>query len=139
LFALGIFEAGMVAALTISLTSAYAFGEVTGKPHSMNTSFKDGLPFYGILVVAAGIAASLVLVPNAPLVYIALIVNVIATLAMPPAIVFLMLLVNDREIMGSMGNGTWSNFLGITVTVLLILAGLVFGIVTVFPHLLPSK
>jgi Mn2+/Fe2+ NRAMP family transporter len=66
------------------------------------------------------------------------VVNVIATLAMPPAIVFLLLLVNDREIMGEHANGRLSNFFGGTVTILLILAGIIFGITTVFPHLLPS-
>ncbi|HEY3780966.1 MAG TPA: NRAMP family divalent metal transporter [Fimbriimonadaceae bacterium] len=138
LFALGIFEAGLVAALTISLSSAYAFGEVTGKSHSMNAGFKEGLPFYGILLAAAAISGTLVLIPNAPLVYIVLIVNVIATLSMPPAVVFLMLLVNDKEIMGKYANGRWSNVLGVGVTVLLILAGLFYAVVTIFPHrLLP--
>jgi Mn2+/Fe2+ NRAMP family transporter len=138
LFALGIFEAGLVAALTISTSSAYAFGEVTERPHSMNSSLREGWPFYCVLVAAAGIAAVLVLIPNAPLVFISLIVNVIATLAMPPAIVFLMLLVNDREIMGEYANGRLTNFLGISVTVLLVLAGIIFGITTAFPQLVPS-
>jgi Mn2+/Fe2+ NRAMP family transporter len=138
LFALGIFEAGLVAALTISTSSAYAFGEVMDRPHSLNSSLREGWPFYCVLFAAAGIAAVLVLIPNAPLVFISLIVNVIATLAMPPAIVFLMLLVNDREIMGEYANGRLTNFLGISVTVLLVLAGIIFGITTAFPQLVPS-
>ena len=138
LFAIGIFEAGLVAALTISSSSAYAFGEVTGRPHSLNSSLREGWPFYAVLVAAAGIAAALVLIPNAPLVFIVLIVNVIATLAMPPAIVFLLLLVNDREIMGEHANGRLGNVFGIAVTVFLVLAGLIFGITTVFPQLIPS-
>lgn len=136
LFAIGIFEAGLVAALTISSSSAYAFGEVTGRPHSLNNSLREGWPFYAVLVAAAGIAATLVLIPNAPLVFIVLIVNVIATLAMPPAIVFLLLLVNDHEIMGNHANGRLSNFFGIGVTVLLVLAGIVFGVTTIFPSIL---
>ncbi|MGD0463576.1 MAG: NRAMP family divalent metal transporter [Tepidisphaeraceae bacterium] len=138
LFAIGIFEAGLVAAITISSSSAYAFGEVMGSPHSLNSSLREGWPFYAVLVAAAGIAATLVLIPNAPLVFIVLIVNVIATLAMPPAIVFLLLLVNDREIMGEHANTRLGNFFGIGVTVLLVLAGLVFGITTVFPNMLSS-
>jgi len=139
LFALGLFEAGIVAAITISLSSAYAFGEVTGHPHSMNSSIREAWPFYAILITAAGMAAVLVLIPNAPLVFITVIVNVIATLAMPPAIVFLLLLVNDREIMGEHANRGLSNFFGISVTVFLILAGIIFGISTVFPHLFASS
>lgn len=136
LFAIGIFEAGLVAAITISSSSAYAFGEVTGNARSLNSSVRKGWPFYLVLLAAAGIAATLVLIPHAPLVFIVLIVNVIAVLAMPPAIVFLLLLVNDREIMGQHANGKLSNFFGITVTALLVLAGIVYGVTTIFPHLL---
>jgi len=138
LFALGLFEAGLVAALTISLSSAYAFGEVTGSARSLNSSLRRGWPFYAVLIAAAAIAAVLVLLPHAPLVFITLIVNVIAVLAMPPAIVFLLLLVNDREIMGKHANGLLGNFFGIGVTVFLVLAGLGFAIITVFPKLLPA-
>ena len=138
LFALGLFESGLVAALTISLSSAYAFGEVTGSARSLNSPLRGGWPFYAVLISAAAIAAILVLIPNAPLVFITLIVNVIAVLAMPPAIVFLLLLVNDREIMGQHANGRVANFFGIGVTVFLVLAGLIFAVVTVFPKLLPA-
>ncbi len=138
LFALGLFEAGLVAALTISLSSAYAFGEVTEGARSLNSSLRVGWPFYSVLIVAAGMAATLVLMPHAPLVFITIIVNVIAVLAMPPAIVFLLLLVNDREIMGEYANGAVANIFGIGVTVLLVLAGLAFAFITVFPKLLPS-
>jgi Mn2+/Fe2+ NRAMP family transporter len=138
LFALGLFEAGLVAALTISLSSAYAFGEVTGSARSLNSSLRQGWPFYAVLISAAAIAGVLVLIPNAPLVFITIIVNVIAVLAMPPAIVFLLLLVNDREIMGEHANSRTANFFGIGVTVLLVLAGLIFALVTVFPKLLPA-
>ena len=138
LFAIGIFEAGLVAAITISSSSAYAFGEVTGGARSLNSPLREGWLFYAVLVAAAGIAAALVLIPNAPLVFIVLIVNVIAVLAMPPAIVFLLLLVNDREIMGEHANGPMANFFGISVTILLVVAGLIYGITSIFPHLVPA-
>ncbi len=138
LFALGIFEAGLVAAITISSSSAYAFGEVTGRSHSLNSSWRDGWPFYTILLLATGIAATLVLIPNAPLVFIVLIVNVVATLSMPPALVFLILLVNDRELMGQHVNKRLGNTVSIAIVVFLCLVGLLFGVTTVFPALLPS-
>ena len=137
LFALGIFEAGLVAAITISSSSAYAFGEVTGRSHSLNSSWRDGWPFYTILILAAGIAATLVLIPNAPLVFIVLIVNVIAVLAMPPALVFLILLVNDRGIMGEQVSRRLGNSVAIAIVVFLCLAGLLFGVSIIFPHLIP--
>ena len=47
---------------------------------------------------------------------------------MPPALAFLLLLVNDPEVMGEHVNGFWTNLAGVTVTVLLIIAGLGFGV-----------
>lgn len=135
LFALGIFEAGMVAAITISTSSAYAFGEVLHTAHSLNRPFREAWPFYLTLIVSAMLAASLVLIPNAPLEFIVLIVNVIAVLAMPPALVFLLLLVNDREVMGGHANSRWGNIAGVTVTVLLVLTGLGYGLSILVPRL----
>jgi Mn2+/Fe2+ NRAMP family transporter len=136
LFALGIVEAGVVAAITISTSSAYAFGEVLHTGHSLNRPLRDAWPFYSILVGSACLAAGLVLIPNAPLEFIILTVNVIAVLAMPPALVFLLLLVNDREVMGEYANGLLANFAGVTITVLLVIAGMWYGLATVFPRFL---
>src|SRR5271156_492740 len=136
LFALGIFEAGIVAAIAISTSSAYAFGEVMQTGHSLNRPVRDAWPFYLTLLGSACAAAGLVLIPRVPLEFIVLTVNVIAVLAMPPALVFLLMLVNDRDVMGEYVNGRWANFAGITVTVLLVCVGLIFGVATVFPKLL---
>jgi Mn2+/Fe2+ NRAMP family transporter len=136
LFALGMFEAGMVAAVTISTSSAYAFGEVARRPHSLNLPFQEGKSFYLVLLVEAAAAAGLVLIPGIPLVYIVLVVNVIAVLAMPPALLFLYMLVNDREIMGPFVSPWWANVLALGVVVVLIAAGVLFGVSVVAPHAL---
>lgn len=136
LFALGIFEAGMVAAITISISSAYAFGEVARRPHSLNLPFRQGKSFYLVLVLEAAVAAALVLTPGIPLVYIVLVVNVIAVLAMPPALLFLYMLVNDREIMGDLVSPLWANALALGVVVVLIGAGILFGVSVIAPNAL---
>jgi Mn2+/Fe2+ NRAMP family transporter len=136
LFALGMFEAGMVAAVTISTASAYAFGEVARRPHSLNLPFSQGKSFYLVLLLEAAAAAGLVLIPGIPLVYIVLVVNVIAVLAMPPALLFLYMLVNDREIMGEFVSPTWANVLALAVVAILIAAGLLFGVSVIAPHAL---
>ena len=111
LFALGMVEAGIVASITISTSSAYAFGEVTHKPHSLNLPMGQGKSFYSVLTLCAVTAASIVLIPGLPLVYVVLLVNVVAVLAMPPALVFLFMLVNDKEIMGDLVSPVWANVL----------------------------
>jgi Mn2+/Fe2+ NRAMP family transporter len=134
LFALGIVEAGMVACITISTSSAYAFGEVAHRPHSLNLPLRQGKSFYLVLLLCAAAAAAIVLIPGLPLVYVVLVVNVIAVLAMPPALVFLFMLANDREIMGDLVSPRWVNVLATSVVLFLTLAGILFGISVIAPN-----
>lgn len=133
LFSLGMIEAGLVAAITISASTAYAFGEVARKPHSLNLRMREGKAFYSVLFLCVTAAAAVVLIPGLPLVYVILMVNVVAVLAMPPALLFLFMLANDREIMGDLVSPRWANMLTTAVVVLLIGAGLLFGISVMAP------
>ncbi len=133
LFAIGIFEAGLVAAMTIATASAYAFGEVIGHTHSLNNRLRDGWLFYAVLIGSAASAGALTLIPGAPLEEIVILVNVVATLAMPPALLFLLLMVNDRDLMGPARNGVLGNIAGIGVTVFLVASGLMFGVSVLHP------
>ena len=135
LFAFGIFAAGLVAAITIATASAYAFGEVIRRPHSLNASVREAAPFYAVLVGSTLFAGAVVLIPGAPLETIVLIVNVIATLAMPPALLFLLLLANDAEVMGPWRNTRLANLAGVGVTLLLVGCGLAYGVSVVAPGL----
>ena len=135
LFALGIVEAGMVACVTISISSAYAFGEVASRPHSLNLPIGQGKAFYSMIFLWAALAASIVLIPGLPLVYVVLVVNVIAVLAMPPALLFLFMLVNDKELMAEMVSPRWANAIATAVVVFLTAAGVLFGISVVAPNL----
>ncbi|MHB8584839.1 MAG: NRAMP family divalent metal transporter [Thermoplasmatota archaeon] len=136
LFALGIFEAGLVAAVMISTSSAYAFGEVARKGRSLNRTWREGAPFYAMLLGSAATAAALVLIPGMPLVTIVLLVNVVAVLAMPPALLLMYLLVNDPELMGRWRNGPLANAAATSVVVALIAAGVLYGATVVFPNML---
>jgi Mn2+/Fe2+ NRAMP family transporter len=136
LFAIGIVEAGIVASITISTSSAYAFAEVAHTPHSLNLPLKEGRAFYSVLFICAAAAAGIVLIPNLPLVPVVLLVNVIAVLAMPPALVFLFMLVNDREIMGDLISPLWANVLATIVVIILTGAGVLFGISILAPQVL---
>ncbi len=136
LFALGIFEAGAVAAIAISTSSAYAFAEVLRKPHSLNAPLSEAWVFYAALAGSSALAAAVVLIPGMPLEQIVLIVNIVAVLAMPPALVFLLLIANDSEVMGTHRNGIGWNIAGIGVTALLIGVGLAYAASVVFPGLL---
>src|SRR6202034_3140686 len=135
LFALGMVEAGIVATITISASSAYAFGEVTHKPHSLNLPMGEGKSFYAVLTLCSVVAAAIVLIPGLPLVYVVLLVNVVAVLAMPPALVFLFMLVNDKEIMGDLVSPWWGNVLSAAVVFVLTGAGILFGVSIIAPNI----
>jgi Mn2+/Fe2+ NRAMP family transporter len=137
LFSLGIIEAGLVAAMTISTSSAYAFGEVLRRGHSLNLDFATGGPFYLSAIISSMVAAALVLIPGAPLLAMTLTVNVIATLLMAPALLFLLLLANDREIMGGFANRWRSNVAGGIIVVVIAAMGTTYGLIVVFPNLVP--
>jgi Mn2+/Fe2+ NRAMP family transporter len=135
LFALGIVEAGLVAAMTISTSSSYALAEALSARHSLNLDFARGRLFYGAAIVSTLLAAAIVLIPGAPLLAMTLTVNVIATLLMAPALLFLLLLANDREIMRDLANGWRANLAGGTIVVAISLIGALYGVITVFPDL----
>jgi len=136
LFALGIIEAGLLAAMTISISSSYALAETMSARHSLNLDFARGRLFYGAAIVSTLVAAGIVLIPGAPLLAMTLTVNVIATLLMAPALLFLLLLVNDHEIMGKLANGRLGNIAGGTIVVAISFIGALYGVITVFPNLL---
>ncbi len=137
LFALGIIEAGLLAAMTVSTSSAYAFGETFRFGHSLNLDFSHGKIFYGVAFCSATLAAVVVLIPHAPLLAMTLTVNVIATLMMVPALLFLLLLVNDRDVMGPLVNSIRANVAGGTIVAAISLVGALYGAITIFPRLLP--
>jgi Mn2+/Fe2+ NRAMP family transporter len=130
-------EAGLVAAMTISTSSSYAVGEVLRRGHSLNLTLAQGPAFYLSSLLSVVVAAAVVLVPNAPLLAITITVNVVATLLMAPALLFVLLLANDKEIMGERANSWFENLCGGAVAVGISALGAVYGIVTVFPGLLP--
>ncbi|GAC1422196.1 MAG: hypothetical protein NVSMB5_15640 [Candidatus Velthaea sp.] len=136
LFALGMVEAGLVAIMTISTSSAYAIGDLSREGASLNLPFTPRRLFYSTGVVSALIAAAVVIVPGAPLLAITIGVNVTATLLMPPALIFLLLLVNDRKVAGDLVNRWPANIAAGTVAFAICAIGALYVVVSIFPHLL---
>jgi Mn2+/Fe2+ NRAMP family transporter len=128
LFALGLIEAGAVAVLTISASTGYAVGECIGAPHSLNNSARGAALFYGANLGAAAIAAAIILIPGAPLLSIALNANVLATVLLPVTLVFMIMLANDRDLMGRWANGVINNRVAILIVVFISLCGAAYAI-----------
>lgn len=133
--AIGLFNAGLLGAICISLASSWAFGEVFGWAHSLNNRIKEAPWFYANYFLTLITAGIVVLIPNAPLVLITLFVQVIAVTLLPPALVFLILLLNDNKTMGEYKNTLSQNIIGITITSFIIILSTLYGISSIFPNL----
>jgi Mn2+/Fe2+ NRAMP family transporter len=127
-FALGLIEAGAVAILTISASTAYAAGECIGVSHSFNNSPRNAAVFYAANIGVALLAAVVILIPGAPLLSIALNANVLATVLLPVSLVFMVMLANDHALMGKWANKRSTNAIGITVIAFVGLCGAAYGI-----------
>jgi Mn2+/Fe2+ NRAMP family transporter len=127
-FALGLIEAGAVAILTISASTAYAAGECAGVSHSFNCSPRNAAVFYTANIGIALLAAAVILIPGAPLLSIALNANVLATVLLPVSLVFIVMLANDTALMGPWVNKRGANATGITVIAFVGLCGAAYGI-----------
>ncbi|MHB8232210.1 MAG: NRAMP family divalent metal transporter [bacterium] len=135
LFALGLVEAGLVAAIAISASTSWAMGEAFGWPKSINMPPLTGWKFYLPGIISLLIAGGIVLIPNAPLGFLNLTVQVVATIFMPAAMMFLLLLLNDKEIMGNHINKPWQNISAFVIVGFLIIMNGIYGLTVVFPHI----
>ena len=133
---MGLVEAGLIAAIVITASSAWAIGEAFDLPRSINLAPKQALPFYAPAILGTAIAAGVLMLPNVPIGFLNLTVQVIATVFMPAAMLFLLMLLNDRELLGEHVNSPLRNALSIGVMVLLIVCNGLYGLVTVFPNAL---
>jgi Mn2+/Fe2+ NRAMP family transporter len=127
-FALGLIEAGGVAILTISASTAYAAAECVGVAHSFNRAPRQAALFYAADFGVALVAAVVILIPGAPLLSIALNANVLATVLLPVSLVFMVMLANDHGLMGRYANRGATNIVGVAVIAFVGVCGAAYGI-----------
>jgi NRAMP (natural resistance-associated macrophage protein)-like metal ion transporter len=134
--AIGLFDAGFLGAICISLASSWAFGEVFGWAHSLNKKIREAPWFYASYIIMLLSAGLVVMIPKAPLVLITLFVQVIAVTLLPAALVFLILLLNNDELMGKYKNTKWQNAVSASIVSAIIALSTVYSISVLFPGLL---
>ena len=135
LFALGLMEAGLIAAIVITASSAWAVGEAFDIDRSLNAAPRQALGFYLPAVAGTAVAAVLVMIPGLNLGFLNLSVQVIATVFMPAAMLFLLMLLNDPELMGEHINSSRRNAASISIMIGLIVCNVLYGLATLFPQI----
>ncbi len=134
LFAVGLFDAGFLGALCISLSTSWAVGEIFGWAHSLNRSVKDAPWFYLVYLVMLLGSGAIVLIPGAPLIAITMFVQVVAVTLLPSALVFLILILNEPAFMGEHVNTRWQNVANWGIVVFVTVMSTLFAVSTLFPE-----
>jgi len=131
-------NAAVLGTTAISLSSAWAYGEVRGWPHSLQLPWREAPGFYALYLLSVAAAAAIVLIPRAPLQLIILGVQVLAGVMLPSAIIFLQLLLNDRELLGEFANKPWNNWVNWTIIIVLFVLSLILAAQVAAPNLFPT-
>jgi Mn2+/Fe2+ NRAMP family transporter len=133
-FAVFLFNGSVLGAGAVTLSTSYAIGDVTGTKHSLHRSWRDARRFHGSYAALVALAAAIVLIPGMRLGLVTTGVQVLAGVLLPSALVFLVLLCNDRAVLGPWTNPRWLNVIvSAIVSTCLVLSGLLI-VATLFPH-----
>jgi NRAMP (natural resistance-associated macrophage protein)-like metal ion transporter len=135
LFAIILFDASLIGASAIGLSTAYATADVLGIKHSLHRSPKRAKGFYAVFTSLMIGSAALVLTPGVPLGTVTEGVQTLAGVLLPSATVFLLLLCNDKEVLGPWANSTKTNIVASIIIGVLVLLSLVLTASVLFPHL----
>jgi NRAMP (natural resistance-associated macrophage protein)-like metal ion transporter len=132
LFAFGLLNASLFAASILPISTSYTICEAFGWESSLNRKFLEAPQFYGLYTLMVFMGAGIILLPDMPLIRIMFYSQVINGAILPVILVFMLLLVNDRRIMGKYTNGLVMNivsWLTVAILIFISLAMLVFAVI----------
>jgi len=122
-FAFGLFIASIFSATILPLATAFYVCEAFGFEAGIDKKWDEAKEFYVLYTGILVLSAAIILVPNAPLIAISLWSQVLNGILLPMVLVCMILLVNNRKIMGKYVNNRFNNLIGwIAVVVLIILS-----------------
>lgn len=135
LFALGLFNASLFAACILPLSTAYYICEGMGWESGVDKDFEQAPQFFWLFTIIIAISAGLILIPNAPLMAIMFISQVVNGAVLPFVLMFMIKLINDKNLMGTYVNGPVFNIIAWFTVVIMIVLTVVMTIDMAFPGL----
>jgi Mn2+/Fe2+ NRAMP family transporter len=120
LFAAGLFNASLFAASILPISTAYAVCEGLGFESGLDKRFDEAPVFYWLYTLLIALGAAVLLVPRLPLVYVSVLSQVANGIVLPLVLIFMLLLINDRELMGGHVNSRGFNIVAWTTAVVTI-------------------
>ncbi|GGX35005.1 NRAMP family divalent metal transporter [Streptomyces noursei] len=135
LFAIALLDASIIGASAVSLSTAYAIGDVLGLKHSLHRGIKGAKGFYAVFAGLILTAAIIVIIPGSPLGLLTEGVQTLAGVLLPSASVFLLLLCNDKAVLGPWVNGRAMNVFTSIVVAVLVTLSIILTAAVLFPDI----
>src|SRR5947207_2781478 len=120
LFSAGLFNASIFAACILPLSTAYSVCEGLGFESGVNKRLREAPVFYGLYTLLIVVGAGAILLPNFPLVKMILLSQVLNGVLLPPVLIFMILLINKKDLMGEWTNSRWFNSVSWVMVVVMI-------------------
>lgn len=134
-FAIALIDASIIGALAVSLSTAYAIGDVFAVRHSLHRKPSDAKAFYAVYIGLIIVAAALVLTPGTPLGLLTNLVQTLAGVLLPSATVFLLLLCNDKAVLGPWVNSKPLNWFTAAIIAILVMLSVILTAAVLFPDI----
>ncbi|UOF90301.1 Nramp family divalent metal transporter [Fodinisporobacter ferrooxydans] len=131
-FAFGLFIASIFSATILPVATAFYVCEAFGFEAGIEKKWKEAPQFYILYTIILILSASIILIPNAPLIAITLWSQRINGILLPIVLICMMLLVNNKEIMGKFTNKKWNNIIGWFTIFILVVLSLVLVVLSIF-------
>ena len=135
MFAVALIDASIIGASAVSLSTAYALGDVLSLKHSLHRKASDAKGFYAVYCGLIAVAAGLVLTPGVPLGLLTNLVQTLAGVLLPSATVFLLLLCNDKDVLGPWVNSKLINYFAGAVVAVLVMMSIILTASVLFPDI----
>jgi Mn2+/Fe2+ NRAMP family transporter len=120
LFAAGLFNASLFAASILPISTAYTVCEGLGFESGVGRKFGEAKVFYWLYTLLLIAGAGVILLPGIPLVQLSILSQVVNGVVLPFVLIFMLLLVNKKDLMGAHVNGRWFNVIAWGTTVIMI-------------------
>ena len=133
LFALGLLNASLFSAAILPLSTAYTVCEAFGWENSLSRELKDAPIFFGIYAAMIILGAAIILLPVRSLIQAMLISQTFNGILLPVILITMLLLINDKRLMGKFTNGLIFNILAWVTAIVLIVLAVFLIVITFFP------
>jgi NRAMP (natural resistance-associated macrophage protein)-like metal ion transporter len=139
LFAIALIDASIIGAAAVGLSTSYALGDVLGLHHSLHRRPSEAKGFYAVFAGLLVVSAVIVVIPGSPLGLLTEGVQTLAGVLLPSATVFLLLLCNDRAVLGPWVNGRGKNTFSATIIAVLVMLSTILTASVLFPAITSTQ